>query len=190
MLHSSIFKILLKMDECSTIIVVPHVCVLPRSMDNGCDHRSRRFAEIISSEISHSKLFIGDVARMKTDLNREEGKNTGMRRNLSAYMLKCSNNGSNSTVIDVHTFPRLGFDGFQNVQVLLIYERDSKLARLILRTLKKETKLRVEMVLGDGNNDIIIQAEKLNIQAVLIELINTMDVNDVKNIARIIRTII
>lgn len=169
----------------TTLITVPHRCVVFRWIDKGCDKNAKRFATIIHAIIKPSILFLGTVPRMICDLNRASCRLNKTRDKIRANM------GPNTRLFDIHTFPHGRMSGYPNMEVGILYQSNRKYMANALGKAFRRCGLPLRWyVFGSGSttNDILHEAVWYGVDALLIELADNLSEAQVVLVAKCLQT--
>jgi len=174
----------------SIIITVPHAaCSTNVPEDRKCDRRAEEAALVLSNNLGRRGITYWvqinaevercvcsgkdcrGTSRTCIDMNRKKSRRTSWRRDLTRLLLDRPD-----WVVDIHSFPwmakedKLSF-GLDTLVVLLVEEDTlspeiSEMYSKLVELLGKDSAL----VFRGKDNDILIQANKLGIKSVLIEV--------------------
>lgn len=169
----------------NVLITAPHVCVSRKSRDPGCDTGTRAFATRIHESIPSSKLFITTTMRKICDNNRPRcRKSSSMRKRLSTFM------DPPFLLFDIHSFTGArDFRLSKSVSVVLLtLRRNQKLASVLSHYLSFRG-VSHSVIEGSLKNDIILESTEKGGYAVLIEILESEDVESetFKSIVQAIR---
>jgi len=166
------------------VIVAPHACLLSLPwkdlIDSGCDQNSHKYAKILHSEIP-SKILISRTLRSICDNNRIECRNTYMRKRLRQLFLT----GQIFIILEIHTFLNSRSFKLSTNPEMVILKTLSKHSRLLYKYLIQHN-IKTEFLRGSFLNDIQLEANEYNVDAILLEFRLDLDNERVKEIAQII----
>lgn len=152
----------------------PHACVIPETLDPGCDAKSDRFAMILASQFPGSRLISSTVPRAVLDNNRLAGRNSHSRQQLRRLL------PLTSRVFEVHTFhPTQRPDWGQVTILYLPGVNDGGWVEGVARDVREKTGLSVAVLEGTRANDIQLEAGP---KGVLLELSQTLTDAQVRGI--------
>lgn len=152
------------------IITVPHSECLDREdlifKIRTCDYRAEQAAKILYHQLIQngikSEILIGDITRIKIDLNRKESRNTQFRTQLASKIKQYISEDYDVFVIDMHSFPSNDFCIY-----FISFPQVSQFAHLAAQKLERFTTI---PIYKGQNNDIIEQAYDLGATSILIEV--------------------
>lgn len=155
------------------ILTVPHSkCII--GTEHLCDYMAPKAAEIISSKIKASEIFLADKNRREFDYNRRNTRETEWRKNIKKYVLQ----NSVDLVLDIHSFPddSLSFGTIQgkipeivildSISFSLGQKKDDLNQKLSVYLQKNGV---IVSLLSGGDNDITIEMRENGISSILIE---------------------
>ena len=145
------------------ILTVPHSeCI--EGDDHNCDIVALKNAKSLSKFLNkaeiQNKVFIGDINRFTSDLNREESRNTEFHREID-NLIESIRGEYNMILLDIHS-------GDFGEYPLVILKLKSFSELELLNLIQNETNALV--MLGDEMNYISRKAQEQGIPALLLEL--------------------
>ena len=164
----------------TTLITVPHRCVIYRWFDPGCDKNAKRFASIVHAIVKPSVLFLGNTPRMFCDLTRKRCRRNDIRNRIRASL------GPNTRLFDIHTFPYGAIPWFPDMQIGVMFQKDRRYLADALSAKFRQCKLPLRWYTfggGTTENDIIHEALGHGVDALLIELADNLTVAQVALLA-------
>lgn len=167
------------------IVHTPHSCLLSlfsSLLGELCDYRSRTYGRIIHKFIENSIYIQSRTLRAICDNNRIQCRNTPSRKRLREYM----KNG-NFIVFEIHTFPpdTINWKLDKNPSiVLLTVGNDNRLLYRVYEILKPY--FSIDIVQGSDVNDIQMEVQEYGGSGVLIELNQTLSLDQAKQIGQLL----
>ena len=178
----------------TVFITVPHATCPPFQMDttvlHPCDTLSKTVASALSVSLSNSGfenlMFIGNVPRTETDLNRERSRDTTTYRiNLTKQMSE----KRPSAVLDVHSYPSNG-SGFPYDSEIVILDSaltSPKQYSTDLYNILQRSGIKAHLIPGSEVNDIEREARLVyGLRAVLLEFNESLSTSRLKEISNVI----
>jgi len=145
-------------------VVAPHVCLVGVN-DPGCDQKSHEIAQILHGALPRAVLLINELPRFLVDMNRAQGSQTNMRKQLRSVAEAGDYIFEIHSYHDMKTFPDLS----SNTHVVLLATKHvGKLSEFEQRVYQSMSNIRIIQ----GNitmNDIALESRQKGWNHVLLE---------------------
>jgi len=164
------------------IVTSPHSFCLSRT-ERDCDRVAHLAASRLLALLPGALYFPAPLPRTQIDLNRSSSRGTEYREAISNALGELAASANSPLLLDIHSFSKEAFD---EVSVMILdnvlgTDYGRRLAQML-----NEAGINTGYLYGNSDNDIVIEARSKVVPAILIEYNESLGLEKIDQINRVI----